>query len=351
MQITRIRIENFKALRELDLSFTEATSASPRPVTLILGDNSSGKTTLLQAIGLTLSLATRDTTDPAKFEWPGFLAERVGSQGHPRVTLDVEFDAEELTATAALFDRWTRRVLPEQRAGLAPPENLGSVTLVYESGALSSPQGDGALTQFLGRHFIRYLGGTNPSVRSFYPRVGGVFWFDQQRNLSTIRRGPKHGVEGLRNFLVEWYAHHKSERVTEESDYLRRLEELFGKFFPGVRFVGTELRTGELAVAEQDSYFLLERNGQVYDLAEMSSGEQAIFPLLYEFIQKRISRSIVLIDELELHLHPPQQQRLISSLRRIGPDCQFLVTSHSPYLESATPDEDEVRLEGGQRCL
>jgi predicted ATP-binding protein involved in virulence len=54
---------------------------------------------------------------------------------------------------------------------------------------------------------------------------------------------------------------------------------------------------------------------------------------------------------LELHLHPPQQQVLISSLQRIGPDCQFILTSHSPYLETVTPAENEIRLPGGSPCL
>jgi len=82
----------------------------------------------------------------------------------------------------------------------------------------------------------------------------------------------------------------------------------------------------------------------------MSSGEQAVFPILYDFVRQEVARSIVLIDELELHLHPPEQQALLAALRRLGPDCQFIVTSHSPYLESVTPPEEEVRLKGGLRC-
>jgi len=42
---------------------------------------------------------------------------------------------------------------------------------------------------------------------------------------------------------------------------------------------------------------------------------------------------------------------LLAALRAIGPDCQFIVTTHSPYLEEATPDEFEIRLPGGRRCL
>ena len=78
---------------------------------------------------------------------------------------------------------------------------------------------------------------------------------------------------------------------------------------------------------------------------------QAVFPLIYEFVRLDIQRSVVLIDELELHLHPPEQQRLLSALPKLGPDCQFLLTTHSDYLTSAIPNEQEVRLERGVRCL
>jgi predicted ATP-binding protein involved in virulence len=83
----------------------------------------------------------------------------------------------------------------------------------------------------------------------------------------------------------------------------------------------------------------------------MASGEQAIFPLLYEFVRLDIAKSVVLIDELELHLHPPQQQALLSALRRIGPDCQFIITTHSPFLTEVIPEDEKVPLEGGRRCL
>jgi predicted ATP-dependent endonuclease of OLD family len=95
----------------------------------------------------------------------------------------------------------------------------------------------------------------------------------------------------------------------------------------------------------------MERDGKTYDIAEMSSGEQAVFTLAFEFVRLNIKRSIILIDELELHLHPPEQQMLLYALPKLGPDCQFIITTHSEYLTSAIPNEYEVRLEGGVRCL
>jgi hypothetical protein len=159
------------------------------------------------------------------------------------------------------------------------------------------------------------------------------------------------GVEQLREFLVGWWAYHTSPARAGGKDYISALEQRFGEIFPGTHFRGTTPRESVAAPRARDFYFLLERDGRVYDLAEMSSGEQAVFPLIYEFIRLDIARSIVLVDELELHLHPPQQQALLSALRRIGPDCQFLISTHSPFLESLIPTEHEVRLADGLRYL
>lgn len=349
MQLASLRVDNFKGLQELAIDFLQ--DGEPRPLTLILGDNGSGKTTVLQAIALVLSMVTRKTTG-VELRWPGFLAERVSTLGASRVELDVCFDADELRTIDALYRGWSLRVPPETRLLLIPPGDMPHVRLIYEGGSLTSPQGDAGLNQFLGRFFIRHAMRTDLHATDRYAGVGDVFWFDQNRNLATL--GPEAGegsapIEQLREQLIGWWAYHTSPRRVQTADFLEALEKLFARLFPGTRFVGVEPRPG--STRGFSAYFLLERDGKTYDLAEMSSGEQAVFPLLYEFVRLRIARSVVLIDELELHLHPPQQQQLVSSLARLGPDCQFIVTSHSPYLESVVPDEDEVRLAGGRRCL
>jgi len=88
-------------------------------------------------------------------------------------------------------------------------------------------------------------------------------------------------------------------------------------------------------------------NGKRYDISEMSSGEQTLFTMLYEFIHLEISRSCVLIDELELHLHPQKQQAIYAYLRQLSPDSQFIFTTHSPYLEDVL-FEDEIVLMPGE---
>lgn len=347
MQITRLHIEHFKGVKSLDIDFLDELTGEPRPFTLLLGDNGSGKTTVLQAIALTLSLATHKTEEPDKLEWPGFLAERLGSGGKTRVELGVRFTADELSRTRELHLAF-RKAKPTK---LPVPGQSQDVNLVFADGTLNAVEGEEAISQFLGRHFIKSLIQTQPAHRRSFPRVGDVFWFDQNRNLDRLGEGKEVGIERLRGFLVSWWAFHKSPGVTPDTDYLARLEKPFRTLFPGTSFEGVAPRDIGRAPSAENAYFLLKNGERTYDLAEMSSGEQAVFPLLYEFVRQSIAQSVVLIDELELHLHPPQQQKLVSSLAGLGQGCQFIVTTHSPFLEQVTPNEQEVRLPGGHPCL
>jgi len=332
----------------------------------LLGDNGSGKTTVLQAIALALSLATRRTDEVGSFAWHGFLPERLSSLGNTRVELEIVFGQEELEATVQAL------ATAKQTSSLALPfpvsqqfDLLRAVTLRYEPHRVTVLQKPEAALQFLGRYCVRNMSDWARPKSPLLKQLGDVFWFDQFRSLGATMAGRRAtnaapaagdttweaGVEQLREFLVGWWGYHTSPEKVGGKDYIPELEGYFGDLFPGTRFKGVVPRGNASDARAADFYFLLERDGKTFDIAEMSSGEQAIFPLLYEFVRLDIGRSVVLIDELELHLHPPQQQALLSALPRIGPDCQYIVTSHSPYIEQVVPDEWEVRLEGGRQCL
>jgi predicted ATP-binding protein involved in virulence len=55
---------------------------------------------------------------------------------------------------------------------------------------------------------------------------------------------------------------------------------------------------------------------------------------------------VVLIDEIDLHLHPTWQQVVLENLRTIFPNLQFIATTHSPFIVQTLRDGELVPLEG-----
>jgi energy-coupling factor transporter ATP-binding protein EcfA2 len=377
MKLARAHIENFKGVKDVELTLLRPHQSKTDLLHAVLGDNGTGKTTVLQAIALTLGLATRRIPEVGRFPWYGFLPQRLGTLGKTRVELEVLLDDEEIATTRTLFEEW-RTHFEKEGARLVEPGGNNRVTLVFEKGKVYCEEGQACKTQLLGRYYVRQLARIRPDLKELFGRVGDVFWYDQYRNLGqatptevadgAVRESTYEpsssseslpapaeswvvGVEQLRRFLQDWWTYHVSSYRSGGRDFIPELEKLFGNVFSGTQFRGPHPVDTSGAEPSPRFFFLLERAGRVFDIAEMSSGEQAVFPLVYDFVRMNIRKSVVLIDELELHLHPPEQQALLTALPKIGPGCQFVITTHSSFVEGSIPNEQETRLPGGRPCL
>lgn len=366
MKLRYALIENFKGVKRAELNFVPPYDQEPQWLHAVLGDNGSGKTTVLQAIALTLSLATRRTREVEDFRWNGFIPERLSTLGRTRVELKIVFDEDEIRATQEVYQEWQKSANAGPNAPArppVPPDTRKEVTLIFESGRVDCAEGQAAKFQLLGRYYVKTLSRTRPDLRSYFERLGDVFWHDQYRNLGeqphdeTVPgekapiEGWSAGIELLRESLVGWWAYHTSKAAPNGHDYIEGLEKHFQQIYPGTEFQGVAPMENARGRGAADFYFILSRDGRPFDIAEMSSGEQSIFPLICDFVRLGIRRSIVMIDELELHLHPPEQQGLLAYLPKLGPDCQFLITTHSSFVEGSIGKEFKTRLQGGRLCL
>ncbi len=392
MKLKSARIRNFRCIKDLEISF-EDPRGRPRFLTCLTGPNGSGKTTVLQAIALALSLATGRTPSVSEFRWKGFMPDRMRSLGDTLIELQVVLDSkefQELQYSLVVLNKLAddpipielpyihhvsfRLLKPNQiRAGLHKGDR--EVRVSYPGPKVTFVKEAIKGLARLGRYYANQI---VPSKVGDYWKdedllsLGDIFWFDQyrllgsgsaqtiqERALSSAKLGNswifpedmaevswEKGVRALRESLINWWTYHTSRRKIGR-DLIEELGPKINQIFPGTELVGVEPRWGVAEPTDKDFFFMLERDGKEYDISEMSSGEQAVFEMLYGFVRQRISKSIVLIDELELHLHPPQQQALHRALRHLGEDCQFIITTHSPYLEEVIPSEHQVRLEGG----
>lgn len=111
---------------------------------------------------------------------------------------------------------------------------------------------------------------------------------------------------------------------------------------------------------ENDPLRLLVNKGNVaLDIGQLSDGERSFLAMITDLSRRLVlanprmqnpleGEGVVLIDELELHLHPKWQRDVVEKLRLTFPKIQFICTTHSPFIiqslragELITLDPDE----------
>lgn len=95
---------------------------------------------------------------------------------------------------------------------------------------------------------------------------------------------------------------------------------------------------------EDGSRLLIDKDGTILDVRQLSDGERGVLAMVLD-LARRLShanpglddplqegRGIVLIDEIDLHLHPKWQRQIVRNLTAAFPCCQFIATTHSPQV-------------------
>jgi predicted ATP-binding protein involved in virulence len=106
-----------------------------------------------------------------------------------------------------------------------------------------------------------------------------------------------------------------------------------------------------LRIQENPLRLLVDKDGVSLDLSQLSDGERAFLAVVCD-LSRRLALAnpildnplhgagVVLIDELELHLHPKWQREVVEKLHSTFPHIQFIATTHSPFIiQSLRPGE------------
>jgi hypothetical protein len=185
--------------------------------------------------------------------------------------------------------------------------------------------------------YANLLANETANKRSLFEKIGNIYWYNEQRssyNFHNPISNEKSDIDYMRNFLANAYSYHialqrgEAEMQAGEFDFYEKLESLYKTVFPSHAFLGARPRFDIYEQAKAPDFFLSDGKNQ-YEIGEMSAGERAIFPILMDFARWNINNSIIIIDEVELHLHPPLQQGLVRVLEKLGNNNQFILTTHS----------------------
>lgn len=114
---------------------------------------------------------------------------------------------------------------------------------------------------------------------------------------------------------------------------------------------------GELKVHRAPQYFFMIKENTEYRIERFSDGEKCYITLFGDIARKLAmanptmsnplnGEGIILIDEVDLHLHPTWQMKVLEQLKKEFPNCQFFITTHSPQVVSSvnTTEGDVLSL-------
>jgi predicted ATPase len=402
MKLARLQIENFRHLesreKPFELDFTDALGRV-RDFTLLVGPNTSGKTTILDAIALALGRTVGMAALRSDFKLSPRTVVRRGEL-QAKVTCWLRFSTEEIAATRDIFKlgEISEKVPDSTEVKLTwyypSPKKPSAASAFTTATVVGTPSGTinmpvpgfyswtpGNVTiattdrppsdygvircepergwvLLHGREQAARLLATGRADWSWFDRVGGVFTFDQERTGlgKTISRQVWNIIHGTveaarekeelrttdpRTILIEMALQSLVPSIASKGQIpndFQLIQERYARICAPRHIVGAV--RDELG--EFDVYFSDGENSYAYE--GLSSGEKNVLLLLIRFVAERMHQSVVLIDELELNQHPLWQDKLVYLVPRMGEGNQIIATTHSPYLRGAVAPEAVIDL-------
>ncbi|GAA3442183.1 AAA family ATPase [Planomonospora venezuelensis] len=335
LQISGVR--GFSGSRQVDLDFTRP-DGSFAGWTVLAGRNGSGKTTLLQAIALAVS-GPRNPIGSFADLWLGATAEPVDAGIRVKLTYDLADDAADDLFTYAGY-----------------PDPIWSTLQWGQDGLPSWPQDDTRLyTLWSPKSRGWFLAGYGPFRRLSNPEIGrpGTGRWTHHQTSRTLFNEDEPLVEGV-SWLVEQHLY----RLEKRPKAIALLDSV-------LRLLADGLLPDGLRIRHVDSDGLwVQRGSKEVPLRQMSDGYRTVTALVLDIVRQLHGAygsleieerddvptlpypGVVLIDEVDAHLHVSWQQKIGEWLKTHFPKIQFIVTTHSPYIcQSASPG-GLIRLPG-----
>ena len=219
-----------------------------------------------------------------------------------------------------------------------------------------------ALASFFNSEFIEYVGLViqfNKQISSIYTlkqayhyvfayyRADRTFHAEQPKHVEKVQLRDNYELQEFpRNEFVKYLLdlkmtealarnNKKSEKADEIQNWFERLEQLLKKIFDD--------KTVELVFDEETfDFHILQQGKEPFDFNTLSSGYQAVLDIVLDLMMRMQHQAqysfafnlpgIVLIDEIETHLHLELQKNIIPLLTTVFPNIQFIMTSHSPFI-------------------
>ncbi|NCT93071.1 MAG: AAA family ATPase [Chitinophagaceae bacterium] len=347
MRIDKLRIKNFKG-------FEEETFLLNPHFTVFIGDNAKGKTSVLDALAVASGSFLRGI-DVATIESRGIDKNEIRiitNDGEPLPQLPAEVHAFGEVAGENIEEGWLRTVdklSPKKTTTtFVKAKNIESIA---EKMLRARRSGEKVTFPVIAYHGTGRLWAQHEEKKAVYKKTEeGV----SQAYLNCL--SPK---SSSKEFL-SWYKTYEDEirKFDQESDKV-----LLKAFNSTVISMIPDNHWQEMAysfAAEDLVGVFLTPNGKREKLQfkQLSDGYRNIIGMVADIAYRCIKLNphlgenavkqtpgIVLIDELDLNLHPNWQKRIVEDLKQGFPNIQFVATTHSPFIVQSLKSEELIILD------
>jgi energy-coupling factor transporter ATP-binding protein EcfA2 len=320
MYIKKVHIENIRSISNFEMNFE-----SPAGWHVIIGDNGSGKSSVLKAIALVL--IGNEEISGLRLNWDNFI--RV-EENQSRATVNFISPAtlgESLETTIPNYLKFTRSngKLPSQAEIKSGPSRADY------------------------RHWDEFFSTSFGPFRRF--KGGSPEWDSVYKSLPNLAAHLSLFDESVAlSEAIEWLKLLKFEQLENPSDF-----DVLSYFIKTINSKGFLPFGYELNEVSSKGVYLKNSDGFIIDANELSDGYRSVLSLTFELFrqlfrvygdEKVFARTfvginglvsidlpgVVLIDEIDAHLHPTWQTRIGQWFTRYFPNLQFIITTHSPLI-------------------
>lgn len=300
MRVTRLKLSNVRAIEAAEFRFRPGFN-------LVAGVNGVGKTTVLEALARSLQECVASIDDdivpPAFFK----VDDVRGGAEALDVECDVEYDGASYNCVThrGRHDGGSGSLEHVRKSGGSMDANEGRPFAIFFSTMRAVPYGRSPRKKATAGGMAAALAG------AFSDRHLGLAEFAAWMRTRKVLAGER----------------------AAQGRVLQVLDATVKRLLPGY---------GNLRPDEEDRALLIDRGGTTIPVRRLSDGERGVLALVLD-LARRLSQAnpdlddptsdaggVVLIDELELHLHPAWQRRIMTNLTAAFPRCQFIATTHSP---------------------
>lgn len=331
MRIDQIKIANFRCFEELELK--------PNPnFNVVIGDNGFGKSSILKALSVSISGFQKFIGEASNrnIERNDIRLEYINEKPVYHVPVNIETWGELLNTKV----NWKiSKLLKEKESVFAYSEEFN-----YLQNKISVLDENIELP-----------------VVAYYP--AGRFWNDVPQNELKFNENRFQGYfNALKptvnyKFLTEWLIKMKSDDTKANLDTLR---------FNIVKNAVLQCIDEAIDIDYNSKYqtlYMRMQNSVDLPFNRLSDGYRNALAIISDIAFRCITlnphlmsdalncKGIVLIDEIDLHLHPNWQKKIVNNLKKVFPNIQFFATTHSPFIIQELDKGELMVLKNNDKIL